>query len=42
MASTSSATVIEFEGRWEVSEDRDFGGPCMILRPGRYHDLRDM
>ncbi len=37
-----ASSVVVFEGRWEVCEDRDFGGHCMILRPGRYPDLRDM
>ena len=37
-----ASSVIVFEGRWEVCEDRDFSGRCMILRPGRYPDLRDM
>ena len=37
-----ASSVMVFEGRWEVCEDRDFGGRCMILRPGRYPDLRDM
>jgi uncharacterized protein YcfJ len=37
-----ASSVIVFEGHWEVCEGRDFGGRCMILRPGRYPDLRDM
>jgi uncharacterized protein YcfJ len=37
-----ASSVIVFEGRWEVCQDRDFSGRCMILRPGRYPDLRDM
>jgi uncharacterized protein YcfJ len=37
-----ASSVVVFEGRWEVCEDRDFSGHCMILRPGRYPDLRDM
>src|SRR4051812_29247432 len=31
-----ASSVIVFEGRWEVCEHGDFGGRCMILRPGRY------
>ena len=37
-----ASSVVVFEGHWEVCEDRDFYGRCMILRPGRYPDLRDM
>ena len=37
-----ASSVIVFEGRWEVCEHADFGGRCMILRPGRYPDLRAM
>lgn len=37
-----ASSVVVFEHRWEVCEDRDFGGLCMILRPGRYPDLRAM
>ena len=36
----SSATVVG--ERWEVCEDRQFRGRCMILRPGRYASLRAM
>ena len=35
-----ASSVIVFEHRWEVCEHADFGGRCMILRPGRYPDLR--
>jgi uncharacterized protein YcfJ len=37
-----ASSVIVFEGHWEVCEDADFDGRCMILRPGRYPDLRAM
>ncbi len=37
-----ASSVIVFEGHWEVCEHRDFSGHCMILRPGRYPDLRAM
>ena len=37
-----ASSVIVFEGHWEVCEHADFGGRCMILRPGRYPDLRAM
>ncbi len=29
-------------GRWEVCEDARFSGRCVVLRPGRYPDLRAM
>ncbi len=29
-------------GRWEVCEDSRFAGRCVVLRPGRYPDLRAM
>jgi len=37
-----ASSVIVFDGRWEVCEHADFNGRCMILRPGRYPDLRAM
>jgi hypothetical protein len=37
-----ASSMIVFEGRWEVCEHADFGGRCMILRPGRYPDLGAM
>ena len=37
-----ASSVIVFEGRWEVCEHAGFNGRCMILRPGRYPDLRAM
>ncbi|HEX4858553.1 MAG TPA: beta/gamma crystallin-related protein [Usitatibacteraceae bacterium] len=36
----SSAVVMN--GRWEVCEDEQFRGRCMILRPGRYSALSAM
>ena len=35
----ASSVIVEGEP-WEVCEHADFGGRCMILRPGRYPDLR--
>ena len=37
-----ASSVIVFEDRWEVCEHANFGGRCMILRPGRYPDLGAM
>ncbi len=37
-----ASSVIVFDGRWEVCEHAGFNGRCMILRPGRYPDLRAM
>ena len=37
-----ATSVMVLEGRWEVCEHADFGGRCMILRPGQYPDLRAM
>ena len=37
-----ASSVVVFDHRWEVCEHADFGGRCMILRPGRYPDLRSM
>lgn len=36
----SSAMVAR--GRWEVCDDRNFGGNCMVLRSGRYASLAAM
>ncbi|MEK7874649.1 MAG: beta/gamma crystallin-related protein [Pseudomonadota bacterium] len=36
----SSAVVVA--DRWEVCEDVRFGGPCVVLRPGRYPSLAAM
>jgi uncharacterized protein YcfJ len=35
-----ASSVIVLDGRWEVCEHAGFNGRCMILRPGRYPDLR--
>jgi uncharacterized protein YcfJ len=37
-----ASSVIVFEGRWEACEHADFGGRCVLLRPGRYPDLAAM
>ena len=36
----SSAVVVR--GRWEVCEHADFGGRCVVLRPGQYPSLAAM
>ena len=35
-----ASSIIVLDGRWEVCEHAGFNGRCMILRPGRYPDLR--
>jgi uncharacterized protein YcfJ len=37
-----ASSVVVFDGRWEVCEHVNFGGRCMVLRPGRYPDLASM
>lgn len=37
----ASSAVVE-HGRWEVCDDADFRGRCMVLRPGNYENLRGM
>ena len=37
----ASSVVVE-RGRWEVCEDSDFHGYCVVLRPGRYNSLSAM
>ncbi len=37
-----ASSVIVDDGRWEVCEDVDFQGRCMILRRGSYETLRGM
>lgn len=37
----ASSAVIR-GGRWQVCEDARFAGRCVVLRPGRYPDLRAM
>jgi uncharacterized protein YcfJ len=37
-----ASSVVVTGNPWEVCEHVDFGGQCMILRPGSYRSLRDM
>jgi uncharacterized protein YcfJ len=37
----ASSAIVE-RGRWEVCEDSDFRGRCMVLRPGQYPSLGAM
>ena len=37
----ASSAIVE-RGRWEVCEDEQFRGRCVILRPGRYGSLSGM
>jgi hypothetical protein len=37
----ASSVVVQGE-RWEVCEHQNFGGRCMVLRPGRYSSLAAM
>lgn len=37
----ASSAIVSGE-RWEVCQDTQFGGPCAILRPGRYPSLTAM
>lgn len=37
----ASSVVVE-GGRWEVCTDANFGGRCMVLRPGSYQSLAGM
>src|SRR5260221_634016 len=37
----ASSAVVE-RGRWEVCEDEQFQGRCVVLRPGRYASLSGM
>ena len=37
----ASSVVVE-RGRWEVCENADFGGSCVLLRPGNYPSLAAM
>jgi len=37
----ASSVVVDHD-RWEVCEDRNFGGQCTILRPGRYPSLASL
>lgn len=37
-----ASSVIINDGRWELCDDADFRGKCIVLGEGRYDDLRDM
>lgn len=37
-----ASSVIAKSGRWEVCENANFTGSCMVLRPGNYPSLRVM
>ena len=37
-----ASSAIVYRDRWEVCEDVDFGGRCVVLRPGRYPNLEAM
>lgn len=37
-----SSSVVVVGNRWEVCEDRNFRGDCVVLRPGRYPSLEAM
>jgi uncharacterized protein YcfJ len=34
-----ASSMVVTGGRWEVCSDANFGGPCTVLRPGRYPSL---
>lgn len=36
------SSVQVFGAPWEICRDRDFGGPCVVLRAGPYPSLRSM
>jgi uncharacterized protein YcfJ len=37
-----ASSVVVQSGRWEVCENSNFGGSCVVLRPGSYASLGDM
>jgi uncharacterized protein YcfJ len=37
-----ASSVVVMSDRWEVCEDEQFGGRCIVLRPGRYSSLSAM
>jgi hypothetical protein len=37
-----AGSVIIREGSWQLCDDADFRGKCIVLSPGRYDNLRDM
>lgn len=36
------SSIVVFEGRWAACEHVNYGGRCVMLRPGRYPDLVSM
>ena len=40
--SDQAGSVIIREGEWQLCDDADFRGKCVVLSPGRYDNLRDM
>lgn len=36
------SSIVVFEGRWAACEHVNYGGRCVLLRPGRYPDLLSM
>jgi len=37
-----AGSVVIREGNWQLCDDADFRGKCVVLSPGRYDNLRDM
>jgi uncharacterized protein YcfJ len=37
-----ATSAVVYNGRWEACSDINFGGSCIVLRPGRYPDLNSM
>jgi hypothetical protein len=37
-----ASSVVVVSGRWEACEHAQFGGQCIVLRPGRYRSLNAM
>lgn len=37
-----ASSIVVFGGRWEACEHVQFGGRCVVLRPGQYPDLQSM
>lgn len=38
----TASSIIVLNNNWEVCEHANFGGSCMVLRPGRYRSLNTM
>ncbi len=38
----SASSVVVLNNNWEVCEHANFGGTCIVLRPGRYRSLNTM